>query len=219
MSKTYIGIDYSINSPGIVLFKESEKKYQWYGYYKPGKCTKKEERYLEELNQFDNVHINVQQKFEIDKNDYSKGEFDKFKRGVTQSNWIWTNIIFNNISTSHPDDVSVAFEGFSYGSSTNNIIDIIISTTLLKRHFDDKGIKIETYAPTAIKKFAGKGNMGKLEVFKKFKQNILNDDILKQDPLWNWIVQNIEVEKKVPSVIDDLIDAYFVNNYLRSLNL
>ncbi len=211
--KTYIGIDYSINSPGVMVHNE-EIGYQWYGYYKKGKCTKKEEKYLEELNSFDNIHINQQQPFDISK-DYSKGEFDKLQRGIIQSEWLWDNVIYDYIVTYK--DVSVAFEGFSYGSSTNNIIDIIISTTLLKKRFFSEGISINTYAPTTIKKFAGKGNMGKLEVFNRFKSNVLGDELLESDNFYKWVLENIEVEKRVPNVIDDLIDSYFVMSYLKSL--
>ena len=68
---------------------------------------------------------------------------------------------------------------------------------------------IMTVAPTTIKKFAGKGNMNKLQLFEAFQKNSVEDQVLAQSPLYN-VVKNLEVGKKIPKPLDDLIDAYFL---------
>jgi hypothetical protein len=70
-----------------------------------------------------------------------------------------------------------------------------------------------TVAPTTIKKYAGKGNMNKLQLFEAFQKNSTEDLILAKSPLWN-VVSGLEIGKKIPKPLDDLIDAYFLVAYM-----
>jgi hypothetical protein len=72
---------------------------------------------------------------------------------------------------------------------------------------------ILTVAPTTIKKYAGKGNMNKLQLFDAFQRNSVEDPILAQSPLYNQI-KGLEIGKKIPKPLDDLIDAYFLVAYV-----
>ena len=71
---------------------------------------------------------------------------------------------------------------------------------------------ILTVAPTSLKKYAGKGNMSKLQLFDAFNANATEDKSLLKSPLWNYI-KNIETGKKVPKPLDDLIDACYLAAY------
>ena len=115
------------------------------------------------------------------------------------------------------DGFTIAFEGTSYGSKmgTNNMIDMAAGAAILKL----KLLKtlspedILTVAPTTIKKFAGKGNMNKLQLFEAYQKNVNEDQILAKSPLWK-IVKDLEIGKKIPKPLDDLVDAYFLVAYV-----
>ena len=66
-----------------------------------------------------------------------------------------------------------------------------------------------TAAPTTIKKFAGKGNMNKSQLFESFLENRIEDENLEKSPLYAWIKQQ-EFGKKIPKPLDDLVDAFFL---------
>ena len=72
---------------------------------------------------------------------------------------------------------------------------------------------ILTVAPTTIKKFAGKGNMNKLQLFEAYQQNVNDDPILAQSPLHS-MIKDLEIGKKIPKPLDDLVDAYFFVTYV-----
>ena len=92
---------------------------------------------------------------------------------------------------------------------TNNIIDMAAGAAILKEqmitqlHVKD----ILTVAPTTIKKFAGKGNMNKLQLFEAYQQNVNDDPILARSPLHS-MVKDLEIGKKIPKPLDDLVSGY-----------
>ena len=111
------------------------------------------------------------------------------------------------------DGFTIAFEGTSYGSKmgTNNMIDMaagaaILKLKLLKTLMPED---LMTVAPTTIKKFAGKGNMNKTQLFEVFFNNGIEDENLEKSPFYEWI-KSQEFGKKIPKPIDDLVDAFFL---------
>ena len=66
-----------------------------------------------------------------------------------------------------------------------------------------------TVAPTTIKKFAGKGNMNKSQLFEVFFNNGIGDENLEKSPFYEWI-KSQDFGKKIPKPIDDLVDAFFL---------
>ena len=101
---------------------------------------------------------------------------------------------------------------------TNNMIDMAAGAAILKLKLL-KTLNPEdllTVAPTTIKKFAGKGNMNKLQLFEAYQKNVNEDQILAKSPLWK-IVKDLEIGKKIPKPLDDLVDAYFLAAYVSNL--
>ena len=128
------------------------------------------------------------------------------------------NLILQN--SFEGDGFTIAFEGTSYGSKmgTNNMIDMAAGAAILKLKLL-KTLNPEdllTVAPTTIKKFAGKGNMNKLQLFEAYQKNVNEDQILAKSPLWK-IVKDLEIGKKIPKPLDDLVDAYFLAAYVSNL--
>ena len=211
----FITIDFSLNSPGICIFNNKKKKYHFISYLKKN-GSKKSIKLQEELGLLDEVTLVFQPDWEKEL-DYSSIELGKIKRYDTMSNDI-INLITQN---SFPEDgYQIAFEGVSYGSKsgTNNIIDMASAASILKikllKHLKPEDIK--TVAPATIKKHAGKGNMNKRTLWDVFVENRTGEDFLEENKFWVFS-KNLEVGKSVPKPFDDLVDAFYLNSLLRTL--
>ena len=205
----FLAVDFSLNSPGICIYNDKSKKYHFVSYMKPGTGTKAEQKLQEEISLLSDVTLVNQPDF-TNTETFSSAELLKVKRYDKMADDIINLVLQNSFEG---DGFTIAFEGTSYGSNggTNNMIDMAAGAAILKLKLlktlnpDD----IKTVAPTTIKKFAGKGNMNKLQLFDCFQRNVNEDPILAKSPLWK-IVKDLEVGKKIPKPLDDLVDAYFL---------
>lgn len=205
----FIAIDFSLNSPGICVYNDKKKKYHFISYIKPKTGTKQEQQIQEQISTLEDVSLIHQPDFNKDQ-EYSSGELLKIKRYDRMADDI-INLI---LQESQPNDgFRVAFEGTSYGSKmgTNNIIDMAAGAAVLKLKILKtlKPEDISTVAPTTIKKFAGKGNMNKLQLCQAFQSNVNEDQELSKSQIWQFC-KDQDWGKKVPKPFDDLIDAYFL---------
>lgn len=204
----YIAFDFSLNSPGICVWNGS---LNFISYLNTSNQSKNDKSFQEELASINGLHLISQPEFKSN-SDFSNNEMQKLLRYKTMSKDI-INILKPYINNKN---VIIGFEGSSYGSKigTNNIIDMASAATLLKiellKKFKPK--QILTVAPSTIKKHAGKGNMNKLEVYSKFLEDPFNE--LVNEPLFIYL-KSLQIEKKIPKPIDDLVDAYFLNHLLR----
>lgn len=206
----YLAVDFSLNSPGICLYNDKSKKYHFISYMKPGTGTKREQKLQEEMSLIKDVTLISQPDFKKEEVEYSSVELAKIKRYDRMADDI-INLILQDCFEG--DGFTIAFEGTSYGSKmgTNNVIDMaagaaVLKLKLLKTLQPDN---LMTIAPTSIKKFAGKGNMNKGQLFEAFLSNINGDKNLEKSPLYSWIKEQ-EFGKKIPKPLDDLVDAYFL---------
>lgn len=205
----FLAVDFSLNSPGICLYNDKSKKYHFISYIKPNTGTKAELKLQEELALLDDVTLVDQPDF-TNNETFSSAELLKVKRYDRMADDIINLVLQNSFKG---DSFTIAFEGTSYGSKmgTNNVIDMAAGAAILKL----KLLKtlspedILTVPPTTIKKYAGKGNMNKFQLFEAFQKNVNEDPILAKSPLYN-VVKNLEVGKKIPKPLDDLVDAYFL---------
>jgi len=210
----YVSVDFSLNSPGICVYNDKSKRYHFISYIKPKTGTKAEQKLQEELGLLQDVTLVDQPDFSKEAEAFSSAELTKVKRYDRMADDI-INLILQE--TFVDDGFTVGFEGTSYGSKmgTNNMIDMAAGAAILKLKML-KTLKPEnlvTVAPTTIKKYAGKGNMNKLQLFEAFQKNSTEDLILAKSPLWN-VVSGLEIGKKIPKPLDDLIDAYFLVAYM-----
>ena len=209
----FLAVDFSLNSPGICIYNDKSKKYHFVSYMKPGTGTKAEQKLQEEISLLSDVTLVNQPDF-TNTETFSSAELLKVKRYDKMADDIINLVLQNSFEG---DGFTIAFEGTSYGSNggTNNMIDMAAGAAILKLKLlktlnpDD----IKTVAPTTIKKFAGKGNMNKLQLFDCFQRNVNEDPILAKSPLCK-IVKDLEVGKKIPKPLDDLVDAYFLVAYV-----
>jgi hypothetical protein len=191
------------------LYNDKSKKYKFISYLKPKTGTKAEQKIQEEMGLLENVTLVHQPDFKSE-GEFSSDELAKIKRYDKMADDI-INLI---LQESFPgDSFKIAFEGTSYGSKmgTNNMIDMAAGAAILKLKLLKtlKPDDIMTVAPSTIKKFAGKGNMNKTQLFEAFLANVNSDSSLETSKFWSF-VKGLEVGKKVPKPIDDIVDAYFL---------
>jgi len=205
----YLAVDFSLNSPGVCLYNDKSKKYHFISYMKPGTGTKKDQKLQEEMSLLKDVTLVSQPDFSKEE-EFSSVELAKIKRYDRMADDI-INLVLQESFVG--DGFTIAFEGTSYGSKmgTNNMIDMaagaaILKLKLLKTLMPED---LMTVAPTTIKKFAGKGNMNKTQLFEVFFNNGIGDENLEKSPFYEWI-KSQDFGKKIPKPIDDLVDAFFL---------
>jgi hypothetical protein len=213
---TYVTIDFSLNSPGICIFKD---KYHFISYLKPKSGTKKEQRIQEDIALLSDVVLKEQPDF-TNVGAYSSVELGKINRYITSANDI---IDIIKEFTKGETQFVFAFEGTSFGSKqgTNNIIDMAAGAAILKLKILEEfnPITIETVAPSTIKKHAGKGNMNKSQLWKVFIEGGTGtDEIVRASDFLLFCVNEIGETLKIPKPFDDLVDAYFLNSYVQTLD-
>ena len=202
-----VAIDFSINSPGICLYKDG--KPHFISYLKPKTGTKKEQKLQEEMAMLDDVTMVYQEEPNIDKQELTRVlRHRDISKGLC-------DIIEEHTDPSQP--YAFYFEGSSYGTSrfgTNSLIDLASASSILKSDMIDRfDVSImEVYAPTTIKKFAGKGNMSKLQMWEAF----LCLDRLEGSKFFKFC-QQFKGAKKLMKPLDDLVDAYFLLEYANQL--
>ena len=213
----YVSVDFSLNSPGICIFNTESNTHHYISYVKPGLGTKKEQKLQEDISLLSDVTLVYQPDWKTTFGDYSKNELAKVRRYMATADQI-INIILGITKTKN--DYIIAFEGTSYGSKmgTNNIIDMAAGAAILKeRMMSELDVRnILTVAPTTIKKHAGKGNMNKAALWLAFLNNVLENQELAKSPFYKYCVSEIGEVTKVPKPFDDLVDAWFLNHYLKT---
>ena len=205
----YLAIDFSLNSPGVCIYNDKSKKYHFIAYMKPGTGTKKDQKLQEEISLLKDLTLIYQPDFTNDEQ-YSSAELLKIKRYDKMADDIINLVLQDSYDG---DGFMIAFEGTSYGSKmgTNNMIDMAAGAAILKLKLlrTLKPEDIQTIAPTSIKKFAGKGNMNKGQLFEAFLNNVNGDKNLEKSPFYKWILGE-DFGPKIPKPLDDLVDAFFL---------
>jgi len=216
----FVAIDFSLNSPGICTYNDETKKFHFISYIKEGSGTKKEQKLQEEISLLNDVKLIKQPDFSTSK-DFSSIELLKIRRYDIMSNQI-INLILDVCTNG--SGFTIAFEGSSYGSKmgTNNLIDMAAGAAILKMKMLNilRPVDILTIAPTTIKKFAGKGNWNKREVWNSFVENRNENESIETSEFFNFCDGLVDAEdKKVPKPFDDLVDAFFLCDLISGGNI
>lgn len=211
-----VGIDFSINSPAFCCLKDGV--YTWGSVSRSDrskesllKNTKKPYHWLDAD---DNFILDFIDKEDLP-SDYSERERMKIGYFLSVVDSLW-GAIKGVMGNSH---FSVAMEGLSFSSNGNALIDISMATALLRERII-KEIGVESFyvfSPTSIKKFALKGNAKKDELYEalcNFKEDETNLEVFTKMLVSNkeeWITKAKQVNKP----IDDIVDATWINLYLK----
>ena len=142
--------------------------------------------------------------------------------------------MFNLIKsfTNNADEICVCIENYSYGSSTDGLIQMVEATAALKYKLLSSLVSMDKFfivpGPT-IKMWVGSGAYEKSEMFESFINDVKNDNlindpfnqVLRSNPSIYWHTQKRKGRdkqmhdiKQVYSPVNDLIDAYFIALWL-----
>ena len=171
-------------------------------FIKPKLGTKAQLAIKDQIAELEDVYILDQEEPNIERQELSR---------VQRHRYIAASLI--EMIEQHTDPTQpykIYFEGASYGTSrfgTNSLIDLAAASAVMKsmmlEHWNVE--TMEVLAPTTIKKFAGKGNMKKEQMWEVF----LDNQSLRESPFWNFC-QSLREDKKLAKPIDDLVDSYFI---------
>ena len=180
----FLGIDYSITSPGLCFYSGDPKKFSF------NKC---------EIYYFGETSCKIKEN--ITRLEYPKWELQ------TERYYNLTKIIVDNVIKNRPIEF-VLIEGYSYGSRLGQIFQIAENTSLLKNMFWSRKIPFDAVSPKTVKVFATKnGNSKKEDMYSAWTE------INKGVDLINLITPGTK-SKKIKSPVADIIDAYWICSYL-----
>ena len=200
-----IGIDFSLTSPAICIYKNGE--YSFISFFNDG--GKDWRRSKSKLYKYHNELCDI-----IEVIPYTRKIDDSIYRNEQKTKMadalMITNLIIDKLKSIIDDNVIIGLEGFSYGSISSSTLDLAMYNSFLRmkiiENFGSDCLNI--ISPTEGKKVLfGKGNAKKEDMIQAFIDNRLGDDILVNNALWQYCKIN-SVDFKQPKPIDDLVDAY-----------
>jgi len=202
---TIIGIDFSLNSPSICINADNRLTFVSFFNndgkdYLSGK-SKKFDLHRELYN--NNLVTMIPYTRCIDKFSYVSEQKSKMQDAINLA-----KLIVDYLSN-YKDDVKIGIEGFSYQSSGQAFIDLIIYNSFLRKELVDKfGYdNIFIISPTEGKKnFSGKGNANKEVMINSFLSNYVNSELIEQSKLYQFY-KDKKIDFKNIKPLDDLVDS------------
>ena len=213
---TYIGIDFSLTSPAFCVLKDGE--YSWGSLTRTDRTSeslrKSKDKPYAILDGDPSIDLFFLTKKEMPE-EYSARERVKidYFQDIVDVFWYHIEPFLDD------EEIYIAMEGLSFASNGNALIDISMATALVRKKIVDRigSSRFYVFPPTAIKKFAGKGNLKKDEMYhalvKKSPEVGGNfshfTDIISAHSS-SWITKSNQVNKP----IDDLVDASWICLFL-----
>ena len=185
MKKKIAGIDYSLTSPAICVYKDEND-----GHFDFDKCVvhylsnNESQQQLASRSGLDNLKVEPYPEWQSEEERHEK-----------LATWAY-NLV--------QGCEEVFLEGYAFATSVQaGVRSIAENTGLLKHKMWKNKITFKTYPPTVIKKFAtGKGNANKELMYEAFKYELLTPNDLKE--------QLTPRAMKITNPISDIVDSYFI---------
>ena len=185
MKKKIAGIDYSLTSPAICVYKDENG-----GHFDFDRCmfhylsNNEKQQQLATRSGLANLRAEPYPEW--------KTEEERHEKLAT-----WA---YNIVQGSE----EVFLEGYAFATSAQaGVRSIAENTGLLKHKMWKNKITFKTYPPTVIKKFAtGKGNANKELMYEAFVDELLTPTDLKE--------RLTPKATKIKNPVSDLVDAYFI---------
>lgn len=158
------------------------------------------------------ISINILPKKEFD------GEYHEKEREKILNAIYFSDKLLELIDPYLHDGTSVGMEGLSFGSTGNSLIDISMTTALLRAAIVKKINPMDFFviSPTTLKKFAVKGNAKKDELYSALLEKKKND--LRLKPLLDILDKNktswVKGSGKVENPCSDIIDATWLSLFV-----
>lgn len=211
-----VGVDFSINSPAFCCYKNGI--YTWGSVTRSDRSAeslcKNEKKPFHALSQDPNFILKFLEKAEMPES-YSERERVKIGYFLEIVDCLWDSII----EIMGKGNFHLAMEGLSFSSNGNALIDISMATALLRERIINEIGKsnFHVFSPTSIKKFALKGNAKKDELYlalckhQESETNLCHFTNILDISKSEWITS----AKAVNKPIDDIVDATWINLYLK----
>lgn len=172
MKHIYIGIDFSLKSPAICIFKDNQ--YKWLSYCTKSIKPKKDIITQEQIVKLSDVDMAFQDNI-LEGNDYSSSHWADIQNYRAIAITMRT-MIFKYLGPINFNDYTFhfAFEGYSFNSfsNSNNIIDIVGATTTFKNilidAFSHRNFTLDIVSPVTLKQTAGYSKWDKVDLFDVF---------------------------------------------------
>ena len=179
------GIDYSLTSPAICVYKDENG-----GHFDFDRCVF---HYLSNNEKQQQLAARTGLKnLRVDSYPEWQSEEERHEKLAT-----WAYNIVQGCE-------EVFLEGYAFATSVQaGVRSMAEDTGLLKHKMWKNKLKFQTYPPTVIKKFAtGKGNSNKEKMYEAFVDELLTPTDLKE--------QLTPKAKKIINPISDIVDSYFI---------
>lgn len=210
----YIGVDFSLNSPGFCILYSD--KCEWISLHRTKNIIenmwKKKTSTFSILNESKSVDVNIVPKKEF------KGEYHIIERDKILNSIYFSDLALELLDPYLDENTIVGMEGLSFGSSGNSLIDISMTTALFRAGIVKK-INPENFfviSPSAVKKFALKGNSKKDELYLRLLEIHGGSDRLK--PFISLLREHKDVwikgVNKVETPCSDLVDATWISLFV-----
>ena len=216
MKQIFIGIDFSLKSPAICIYKDGT--YKWLSHCSKVTKPKKDVIIQEDVAALNDVTMHYQD-YLLDGTDYSTRDTANMTNYRLHASEL-LRLIVDELKNEDwkKSEFVFGFEGYSFNSfsQSNNIIDIVAATTtfknLLMDTFSKFNYSIDIMAPISIKQFAGYSKLDKVDMFDIFTGQ---QDFVKEK--WAEAIDK-DFEKKIaknkPSVfkwdyLDNSLDGAF----------
>lgn len=215
-----IGIDFSLNSPGFCILTETDCK--WISLHRTtniiDKMLKKDGSPFKVLGDNGTVSINI-----IEKKEFTGEYHDKERQKILNAIY-FSEIALDLLDPYLNQNSIVGMEGLSFGSSGNSLIDISMTTALIRAGVV-KRINPDNFyviSPTTLKKFAVKGNAKKDELYnaliEKKSEDVRIKPLLKllSEYKDSWVKGSGKVENPCSDIIDATWICFFLeDNFLK----
>jgi len=209
-----IGIDFSLNSPGFCILEKDNCR--WISLHRTkniiDKMLNKDGSPFKILNDNPSVDINIIEKKEF------RGEYHIIERDKIVNSVYFSEMVLSLLNPYINENTIVGMEGLSFGSSGNSLIDISMTTALVRssivKIIDPNNFFV--LSPTTIKKYALKGNSKKDELYNTLIEKRIEDNRLKPflEVLKEYKDSWIKGPNKVEGPCSDLVDATWISLFV-----
>jgi len=172
MKHIFIGIDFSLKSPAICIYKDGT--YKWLSHCSKVEKPKKDIVIQEDVASLSDVSMRYQDEL-LTGTDYSTKDAANMANYRLHASELMVLIIDELKDENWKEcEFHFGFEGYSFNSfsQSNNIIDIVAATTSFKNLLMDTLSKgnytVDIMAPISIQQYAGYSKLDKVDMFDVF---------------------------------------------------
>ena len=207
----FIGIDFSINYPGVCIANQTFTEFEWIACINTD-IPKKYRALLEDaMIQYPKLKFLFVDGKQKKTDTYHVTERNKLRNQIE----VVETLVEALVAKLNGEQAAIAIEGLSFGSPGNSLIDLAHATGILKTHIYHSNFMQDSslffvFSPSELKNALGaKGNANKIEIFNTFLRDPKIPE-LRDSALFKFVTANKDElfnGKVVKSPFMDMIDS------------